>query len=374
MKMMIVFGTRPEAIKLAPVIELAKQDPNINLTVCSTGQHSQMLDQALTALNIEPDIDLDVMDQNQTLSSLTAALTTALAKCFADHKPDIVMVQGDTTTAFVASLMAFYEKIPVAHVEAGLRTGDLNSPFPEEFNRISIARIANWHFAPTARAKASLALEGVDLKSIHVVGNTVVDALNFLAGNQEKIGGLLKTTSIVPKRDFVLVTAHRRENHGDGIHSLCQAILDLAEEYTNLDFIFPVHLNPNVRQMVNAKIQGHPQILLIEPVDFSTMLYLEAKATLIITDSGGVQEEATSFCTPVIVMRDRTERAEGVEQGFATLAGTSIEGIVRATKHYLNHPNIKNDLVSKPNPYGDGLAAKRILNVLNNRKIEEFPQ
>ena len=171
-----------------------------------------------------------------------------------------------------------------------------------------------------------------------------------------------------------MVTAHRRENHGDGIHSLCQAILDLAEEYTNLDFIFPVHLNPNVRQMVNAQIQGHPQILLIEPVDFSTMLYLEAKATLIITDSGGVQEEATSFCTPVIIMRDRTERAEGVEQGFATLAGTSIEGIVRATKHYLNHSNIKNDLVSKSNPYGDGLAAKRILNVLNNRKIEEFAQ
>jgi UDP-N-acetylglucosamine 2-epimerase (non-hydrolysing) len=372
MKLMIVFGTRPEVIKLSPVIELARRDPFVQLTICSTGQHRQMLDQALAVLNIEPDIDLDVMVQNQTLSSLTAALTTQLAKCFADHKPDIVMVQGDTTTAFVASLMAFYAKIPVAHVEAGLRTGNLNSPFPEEFNRISIARIATWHFAPTARAKTNLALEGVDLNSIHVVGNTVVDALNALAGNQEKIEGLKKTASIVPKRNFVLVTAHRRENHGDGIHSLCQAIKQLAAEYINLDFIFPVHLNPNVRQAVNAQMQGHPQILLIDPVDFSTMLYLEAKAIVIITDSGGIQEEAASLCNTVVVMRDHTERAEGIEQGFAILAGISTEDIVRATKCYLNHPDIKGDLVNKTNPYGDGLAAIRILDVLNERIIGEF--
>jgi UDP-N-acetylglucosamine 2-epimerase (non-hydrolysing) len=372
MKLMIVFGTRPEVIKLSPVIELARRDPFVQLTICSTGQHRQMLDQALAVLNIEPDIDLDVMVQNQTLSSLTAALTTQLAKCFADHKPDIVMVQGDTTTAFVASLMAFYAKIPVAHVEAGLRTGNLNSPFPEEFNRISIARIATWHFAPTARAKTNLALEGVDLNSIHVVGNTVVDALNALAGNQEKIEGLKKTASIVPKRNFVLVTAHRRENHGDGIHSLCQAIKQLAAEYINLDFILPVHLNPNVRQAVNAQMQGHPQILLIDPVDFSTMLYLEAKAIVIITDSGGIQEEAASLCNTVVVMRDHTERAEGIEQGFAILAGISTEDIVRATKCYLNHPDIKGDLVNKTNPYGDGLAAIRILDVLNERIIGEF--
>jgi len=372
MKLMIVFGTRPEVIKLSPVIELASHDPNIDLTICSTGQHREMLHQTLRVLNIEPDVDLDVMAQNQMLSNLTAALTTTLANCFANGKPDIVMVQGDTTTAFVASLMAFYAKIPVAHVEAGLRTGNLNSPFPEEFNRISIAQIATWHFAPTVQAKANLATEGVDTNCIYVVGNTIIDALNSLAGSQEKIEGLIKTASIVPKRNFVLVTAHRRENHGDGIHSLCKAIKQLAIEYTNLDFIFPVHLNPNVRHSINSEMQGHPQIFLVEPVDFSTMLFLEAKANVIITDSGGIQEEATSFCTPVVIMRDSTERTEGIQQGFAILAGTSTEDIIRATKFYLNHLNIKNDLTHKPNPYGDGLAANRILKVLHDQKISEF--
>lgn len=368
MKLMIVFGTRPEVIKLSPVIQLAKYDPNVDLIVCSTGQHRQMLDQALAVFNIQPDIDLNVMSQNQTLSSLTAALTTGLAKCFADYKPDIVMVQGDTTTAFVASMMAFYAKIPVAHVEAGLRTGNLNSPFPEEFNRISIARISAWHFAPTTRAKKNLALEGINPRSIYVVGNTVVDALNALAGTQEKIHELKKKASFIPKKDFVLITAHRRENHGDGIHSLCRAIKQLAEQYINLDFIFPIHLNPNVRRSINSEIQGHPQIFLVDPIDFLTMLYLEAKATLIITDSGGIQEEATSFCTPVVIFRDHTERSEGVEQGFATLAGTSTEDIVRVAKYYLNHLDIKKDLAHKPNPYGDGFAANRILNVLQGQK------
>ena len=372
MRLMIVFGTRPEAIKLAPVIKLANGDPDIHLTICSTGQHRYMLDQVLNVLNIEPDVDLNVMVKNQTLSSLTAALTIELTKSISEHKPDMVMVQGDTTTAFVASLVSFYAKIPVAHVEAGLRTGNLNSPFPEEFNRISIARIASLHFAPTAQAKANLVLEGLDPNSIFVVGNTVVDTLNTIAGSQEKIDGLIKTAYIIPKRRFVLVTAHRRENHGDGIRSLCQAMNQLAAEYVDLDFIFPVHLNPNVRQIVSAQIDRLSQIFLIEPVDYSTMLFLEAKAAVIITDSGGVQEEAACFCTPVVVIRDHTERVEGLKNRFSTLAGTSKGDIVLAVKHYLDKPDFKKDLVNRSNPYGDGVAAKRILDVLHNQKIEEF--
>ena len=372
MKLLIIFGTRPEVIKLAPLIVLAQQESDVELVVCSTGQHREMLDQALTVFGIEPDIDLEVMRENQTLANLTAILSTKISKCIAENEPDIVIVQGDTTTAFVASLVAFYAGIPVAHVEAGLRTGDIHSPFPEEFNRIAIARIAKWHFAPTARAKINLALESVNPNSIYVVGNTVIDALNTLAGDQVKVDALKETTSIKPKRDFILITAHRRENHGDGIYSLCQAIKELAAEFPNLDFIFPVHLNPNVKQAIQMELQGHPQIVLIEPVDFSTMLYLESEASLIMTDSGGIQEEATSFCTPVVVMREHTEREEGIAQGFAILAGSTKEGIFRAVKRYLNNPQIKKDLDKALNPYGDGLAARRILDVLADRNIEEF--
>ena len=369
---MIVFGTRPEVIKLSPVIKLAKHNTKIQLITCSTGQHLQMLNQALVLFNIEPDVCLDVMAHNQSLASLTATLTTKLAKCFNEYKPDIVMTQGDTTTAFVASLMAFYAKIPVAHVEAGLRTGNLYSPFPEEFNRSSIARIATWNFAPTSRAKKNLALEGINLDSIHVVGNTVLDALNSIAGSRKKIEKLEKKASIVPKRKFILVTAHRRENHGDGIKSLCQAIKKLAIEYTDLDFIFPVHLNPNVRSYINTALKGQRQIFLVEPVDYQTMLYLEAKAKLIITDSGGIQEEAICFQTPVVVMRDNTERPEGVEQGLAILAGTSTKGIINATRHYLNDLSLINKYNKKQNPYGDGRTSNRILSILHNIKISEF--
>ncbi|MBU3574769.1 non-hydrolyzing UDP-N-acetylglucosamine 2-epimerase [Polynucleobacter sp. UK-Mo-2m-Kol15] len=372
MKLLIIFGTRPEVIKLAPLIKLVQQEPNIEVVTCSTGQHREMLDQALMVFGIKPDIDLGVMEENQTLASLTAILSTKISKCIAESQPDIVVVQGDTTTAFVASLMAFYVGIPVAHVEAGLRTGDINSPFPEEFNRITISRIAKWHFAPTVRAKANLILENVNSNSIYLVGNTVIDALNILAGDQKKVDALKEVTSITPKREFILITAHRRENHGQGIHSLCQAIKELAAEFPSVDFIFPVHLNPNVKQVINVELRDHSQITLIEPVDFSTMLYLESHAILIMTDSGGIQEEAASFRTPVVVMREHTERGEGVAQGFAIVAGSTREGIVGAVKQYLNNPQIKKDLESALNPYGDGLAARRILDVLANRNIEEF--
>jgi UDP-N-acetylglucosamine 2-epimerase (non-hydrolysing) len=372
MKLLIIFGTRPEVIKLAPLIRLAQLEPGIEVVTCSTGQHREMLDQALAVFGIQPDIELGVMAENQTLASLTAVLSSKISECLAENQPDIVVVQGDTTTAFVASLTAFYAGIPVAHVEAGLRTGNINSPFPEEFNRVAIARIAKWHFAPTVRAGDNLTLEKVNPNSIYVVGNTVIDALSTLAGDQVKVNALQKTASITPRSEFILITAHRRENHGEGIHSLCQAIKELAAEYPNLDFIFPVHLNPNVKRVIGMELRDNPQIVLIEPVDFSTMLYLQKHATLIMTDSGGIQEEATSFCTPVVVMRDHTEREEGVAQGFAVLAGSTTEGIIRAVKFYLNNPQIKKDLYSALNPYGDGLAARRILDVLANRNIEEF--
>lgn len=374
MKLLIIFGTRPEVIKLASFIDLAQQRSDIELIVCSTGQHREMLDQALMVFGIKPDIDLGVMAANQTLESLTVTLSIKISKFISESKPDIVIVQGDTTTAFVASLMAFYADIPVGHIEAGLRTGNIRSPFPEEFNRIAIARIAKWHFAPTVSAKINLVRENINSKSIYVVGNTVIDALNMIVDDQAKFEAIKKATSIRPKREFILVTAHRRENHGDGIYSLCQAIKELAEAFPNLDFIFPVHLNPNVKLMLEIELSGYSQILLIEPVDFSTMLYLESQATLIITDSGGIQEEASAFRTPVVVIREHTERQEGIALGFARLAGLSKEGIVKAVKHYLNNPKIKKDLENILNPYGDGFAAIRILDILAKRNFEEFPR
>jgi UDP-N-acetylglucosamine 2-epimerase (non-hydrolysing) len=372
MKLMLIFGTRPELIKLAPMINMALTDPAIELITCSTGQHRQMLDQAMQVFNIKPDLELDVMTANQSLSGLTAKLMLELTQAIDESKPDVVVVQGDTTSAYMGALAAFYQQIPVAHVEAGLRTGDLSSPFPEELNRAMIGRIAKWHFAPTSRAKANLVSEGVSPSSIYVTGNTVVDAIQMLAGNKEAVDALKNVASINPQEDFVLVTAHRRENHGSGISSICRAIKSISADFPALQFVFPVHLNPNVRKTVMDEFRDHPQVCLTEPVDFQTLLYLESKAKLIITDSGGIQEEAPSFCTPVVVTRKHTERAEGIDAGFARLAGNSESTIERLAKDYLNNGNIKAQLSNKSNPYGDGYATKRILNILKSKPFEEF--
>lgn len=372
MKLMLIFGTRPELIKLAPMINMAKIDSEIELITCSTGQHRQMLDQAMQVFNIKPDIELAVMMANQSLSSLTARLMIELTQVIEECKPDVVVVQGDTTSAYIGALASFYQKISVAHVEAGLRTGDLSSPFPEELNRSMIGKIAKWHFAPTSGAKANLISEGISPSNIYVTGNTVVDAIQMLAGDKEAVNSLKSKSSINPQEDFVLITAHRRENHGSGISSICRAIKSISKEFPALQFIFPVHLNPNVRKTVMNEFIDHPKVVLIEPVDFQTLLFLESNAKLIITDSGGIQEEAPSFCTPVVVTREYTERAEGIDAGFAKLAGTSESHIEKLAKDFLINKNIKAQLSGKLNPYGDGRATQRILNILKSKPTEEF--
>jgi UDP-N-acetylglucosamine 2-epimerase (non-hydrolysing) len=372
MKLMIVFGTRPEIIKLAPVILMTKSMPKFDVITLSTGQHRHMLDQGLKVFGITPDIDLNVMIENQSLEQLTSNLLVNLSSAIKEIEPDVVMVQGDTTTAFVAALAAFYQQIPVAHVEAGLRTGDLSSPFPEELNRSIIGQIAKWNFAPTVNAKINLLKEGVKKDKIFVTGNTIVDAIKLLAGSANAIKNLEATTSIVPQSEFVLITAHRRENHGSGIESICAAIKELAISHPELEFIFPVHLNPKVRETVLLEFKDHKQVRLIEPVDFKTLLYLESKAKLIITDSGGIQEEAPSFFTPVIVTRLHTERAEGIEAGFAKLTGVDKNKIVELSNNFLYNKNFRKELVLIPNPYGDGEASIRILKILLSHRVEEF--
>jgi UDP-N-acetylglucosamine 2-epimerase (non-hydrolysing) len=377
MKIMVVFGTRPEVIKLAPVVaEAQRRSDTVQLTICSTGQHREMLHQALGVFGIQPDIDLAVMHANQTLSGLTARLMESLGAEMRQSAPDVVLVQGDTTTAFVAALSAFYLHIPVGHVEAGLRTGDLASPFPEELNRVLIARMARWHFAPTAAAVSSLRVEGVDASRIHLTGNTVVDAIAAIQQRwvqPDSSDAVRLAGTFFPGRELVLVTAHRRENQGPAMHQVCLAIRTLCEQHPELGFVFPVHLSPTVRTVVHKELSGNIcNLLLIDPVDFETNLYLQSRSRLIITDSGGIQEEAPSFAVPTVVMRENTERMEGVATGFATLAGTNTETIIRTANTWLADTNAKERLSSKANPYGDGQAAKRILDVLQGLPVGAF--
>lgn len=373
MKIMVVLGTRPEAIKLAPVIrEALRHTERIELTVCSTGQHREMLDQALAVFAIKPDIELAVMQPNQTLAGLTARLLEQLDGVFRQHTPDGVVVQGDTTTAFAAGLAAFYQQITVAHVEAGLRTGDLQSPFPEELNRVMIGRMARWHFAPTLKAGQNLRHEGITDTSILITGNTVVDAIDLLQQQWQQDGGISKHLDLFPGRRQVLITAHRRENFGSGLQQICAAVKTLCEKYPDIGFIFPVHLNPQVRSIVHAMLSSLPNLKLLEPVNFQESLYLQSWSTLIITDSGGIQEEAPSFGVPVVVMREHTERSEGIEAGFATLAGTDPDAIVAAAVQYLDNPELTSRLNGRSNPYGDGRAASRIMQALLGEPIEAW--
>lgn len=359
---MVVFGTRPEVIKLAPVVLEARSRPNqIKLLVCSTGQHREMLDQAMQVFGIEPDVDLAVMSKNQTLASLTSKLMDSLTATFDAHKPNVVVVQGDTTSAFVASLAAFYQQIPVAHVEAGLRTGDLASPFPEELNRVLISRMAHWHFPPTKQAAQNLLGEKVDSEKIVITGNTVVDAIKIIRQKWSKFD---VDANYFPNKELVLITTHRRENQGDTLMKICAAIKLLSQSHPELGFVFPVHLNPNVREIVYQELKGIENLIMIEPLDFNVTLQLQSQCKLIITDSGGIQEEAPSFAVPTVVMREHTERREGIDAGFSTLAGTETSSILKAAEAFLNETNVKQRLSSKVNPYGDGNASSRIINVL----------
>lgn len=364
MKIMVVFGTRPELIKLAPVMaEARRRSPQVELIVCSTGQHKEMLIQAMAVFDITPDEDLALMQANQTLADLTARLMTGMDQALRKRQPDVVVVQGDTTTAFVSALAAFYQGIPVAHVEAGLRTGDLASPFPEEGNRLLIARLARWHFAPTAKAANQLLAEGVAMQQVQITGNTVVDAIKMIKAkwcNQPYAG---EATQLFPGQQLVLVTTHRRENFGGGLQNICQAIRQLSQSHPELGFVFPVHMNPNVREVVLQQLADIKNLHMMSPVDFEASLYLQSRASLILTDSGGIQEESPSFGVPCVVMRQHTERAEGIAAGFAHLAGTETAKIVQLAADCLTK-NASQNLRGRANPYGDGVSSKRVLDRL----------
>ena len=365
MKLMIVFGTRPEAIKLAPVISEARlHKDKIQLLLCSTGQHREMLDQALSAFDISPDIELGIMRADQQLAELTARLIDALSDAISVNRPDAVVVQGDTTSAFTAALAAFYHQTPVAHVEAGLRTGNLDSPFPEELNRAMIGRIARWHFAPTQHAARNLVREGIDVTNVVVTGNTVVDAIAMARSACNDNAHVSAMSTYFPGQELVLVTTHRRESFGEGLRQIYHAVRILSARFPELGFVFPVHPNPFVRNVTFEELSGIGNLRLVEPVGFCDSLLLQSRSRLIITDSGGIQEEAPSFAVPTVVAREYTERREGVDAGFATLAGTRADDIVRAAEHYLRDTGLQRRLSERPNPYGDGRAGKRIIATL----------
>ncbi len=377
LKVSVIFGTRPEAIKLAPVILELKKRLGIECRVCVTAQHRKMLDQVLDVFRIEPDIDLKLMRPNQTLAGLTARATIALDRYMEREKPDLVLVQGDTTTVFVAALMAFYHRIPVGHVEAGLRTGDLYSPWPEEGNRVLTSHIAKLHFSPTDLSRANLIKEGISSENIIVTGNTVVDALLLARRAIKRITALTITGlphELMNKNAtrLVLITGHRRENFGHGFESICRAIRDLALHFRDVHFIYPVHLNPNVQKPVmrilgNLERRSLPNVHIIAPLPYLEFLYLMQRSELILTDSGGIQEEAPSFSKPVLVMRDNSERPEAILAGTAKLVGTSRHRIVAETKRLLTDAEAYRSMASKKNPYGDGKAAKRIVDEITMR-------
>lgn len=367
-KIAVIFGTRPEAIKLCPVVLALKASPTLDCRVCVTGQHREMLQQVLDVFGVMPDKDFALMRPNQTLGGLTSRAIAAIDEYLAEEKPDIVMVQGDTTSVLAGALAAFYHHIPVAHVEAGLRTWNMESPWPEEANRVLTTRLAKWHFCPTENNKANLLKEGVPEKDIYVTGNTVIDALLMakekVNASPPSIDGLPNGLMASNER-VVLITGHRRENFGEGFENICTAIRNLAERFPETHFVYPVHLNPNVRQPV-GRILGHhcgKNVHLIEPQSYLPFVALMNRAYLILTDSGGVQEEAPSLGKPVLVMRDTTERPEAVTAGTVKIVGTARESIEKEAVRLLTDDNEYAKMKMAVNPYGDGRAVRRILGV-----------
>jgi len=369
-RVMIVFGTRPECIKLAPVVAALKARPDaFETVVCSTGQHQELVHQSIKVLDLAVDIDLAVMQPSQTLADLTSRMIAALARTIADARPDWVVVQGDTTTALAAALAAYYARVRVAHVEAGLRSGDRFNPFPEEVNRRTIGNIADLHFAPTARAAEALGREGVPASAIHLTGNTIVDALLGLKARLDAPGGGAlvdeKIRALTASADdLILVTCHRRESFGKDLADICGAIRRIADARPGCRVVFPVHLNPNVRAQVMPRLGGLPNVHLLEPVGYGEFVYLMSRSALVLTDSGGIQEEAPSLGVPVLVLRNKTERPENIDTGFAELAGTDEDSIVARVLGALGRKGSTPSLRDRPNPYGDGKAALRIADIL----------
>lgn len=373
-RILVIFGTRPEAIKLFPVVHALKADPRFECVVCVSAQHRQMLDQVLEIARVAPDHDLDVMQPDQTLDVLTANLLTGLGGVMNEVRPDRVMVQGDTATAMAGALAAYYRKIPVDHVEAGLRSNNIYHPWPEEVNRKIIGSMASLHFAPTATSAAALINENVDPTRVHVTGNTVIDALYWVSGMIEAdpalASGLAELEAKFARRRIIGVTSHRRENFGEGMEQIAQAIRRIAER-PDTAVIFPVHLNPNVRSVMNERLSGLDNVALIEPLDYPHFARLLNLAEVMLTDSGGVQEEAPALGKPVLVMRETTERPEGVEAGTAKLVGTSAERIVTEISTLLDDTAAYEAMARAHNPFGDGRSARRIVELLANEIGQE---
>ncbi|HUY92654.1 MAG TPA: UDP-N-acetylglucosamine 2-epimerase (non-hydrolyzing) [Pirellulales bacterium] len=363
LRLLLTFGARPEAIKMAPVVQSCLRRPEeIEPIVCATGQHREMLAQVTDYFDIRPDVDLAVMQPGQSLAGLTARLLTGLDETIVRYAPDCVVAQGDTTTVLAAALAAFYRRTPFVHVEAGLRTGDLQSPWPEELNRRAASLATSLHCAPTRRAADHLLAEGVLAERIRVTGNTVIDALLWTI-DHERAGGdhWRRKHAALGERRMVLVTGHRRESFGAGFEEICRGIAALADRFADIEFLYPVHLNPNVREPVERLLAGRPNVRLIEPVAYPEFVWLMDRSSLILTDSGGVQEEAPSLGKPVLVMRDTTERPEAVEAGVAELVGASAERIARRGGELLSNPGDSAARQVTMNPYGDGRAAERIV-------------
>jgi UDP-N-acetylglucosamine 2-epimerase (non-hydrolysing) len=372
-RVLVCLGTRPEAIKLAPVIQALGADGRFSPTLAVTAQHRGLLDQALGLFGLVPDYDLDLMRPGQDLYHVTSAALVGLGPVLEETRPDLVVVQGDTTTTFTSALAAFYERIPVAHVEAGLRTGDPFAPFPEEKNRALTGRLADLHFAPTDLARRNLLAEGIPASAIHVTGNTGVDALLQIAARVREDAPVVpqQLATLDPARRLVLVTAHRRESFGPAMEGICRAVAELAAARPDLDLVFPVHPNPNVRRPVNAILGTRPNVRVVEPLDYEQLVWLLSRATLVLTDSGGIQEEAPSLDVPALVLRDKTERPEGVEAGALRLIGTDPARIVAEALRLLDDPAEHARMAAVPNPYGDGRAAERIVSVLAERLVRE---
>jgi len=360
---MVVVGTRPEAIKLAPVILRLREVGGLSIRLVSTGQHRELLAQALGEFSLTPDIDLDLMEPEQTLAGLTARALTALDRTIDREQPTLVLAQGDTTTVFVAALAAFYRRVPFGHVEAGLRTGQADRPFPEEKNRVLAGHLATVHFAPTAQARDNLLREAIDPLSIHLTGNTGIDALRWVS---QSIAAS-ESPPLDPEARTILVTAHRRENFGAPLDAICDAVLDLIAEFPGLRVVFPVHPNPAVRSMVAARLGRTPRIELVEPVGYRAFVAAMRSSFLILTDSGGVQEEGPSLGVPVLVLRDETERPEAVRAGTVRLVGPHRAAIVREVRHLWYDPVAYRAASTAVNPYGDGFAAERIVRVIAAR-------
>ena len=386
---MLVFGTRPEAIKMAPLVKAFQKDTdNFQTIVCVTGQHREMLDQVLEIFEITPDYDLNIMKQGQDLYDVTARVLTGLRDVLKESHPDIVLVHGDTTTSMAAALAAFYQQIPVGHVEAGLRTHNIYSPWPEEINRQLTGRIATYHFAPTPLSKRNLLVEGVAEEQIFVTGNSVIDALywvvdkikhsNKLQEELEKV--LYKANYDVRRLDsgrkLVLITGHRRENFGEGFISMCKAIKTLTEKYPDVDFVYPMHLNPNVRRPIHEvfgeDLSDLNNMFFIEPLEYLSFVYLMEKSTLVLTDSGGIQEEAPGLGKPVLVMRDTTERPEALEAGTVKLVGTDYDKIVREVSLLLDDTAYYEEMSKAVNPYGDGKSCKRIVHYCQGGELKKI--